>query len=846
MKGADIFQILCVDDDEEVLNLLVESIQELGYQCTGLSNPDKALAWIPTNFHNLALIISDFNLDSSDAFQFRSSILKLEDIKDIPFAIISGHITREHALEALDLKISGFCEKPFSREKLKQLIDDFAQGRIDALKEEREMVGAFVSDADTLIEEMESLLLGLESNPGDMESINRIFGAAHTIKGSSGFFYPKTIHKFTHKYEDFLSYYKKNLVPVSPAAISILLQGLDTIKMLLAKLKSGDFSSPPLEELISIFQHQENEAPAPASPPSVLQNHPQKPAIERHEEIKVAVKVLDHFMELSGEITVIRNMINKLVAAIEKEYVFNKNVSLLSELLEEMHKINGQMQERVVDLRKVSVRNIFRPLGRAVRDLSQNLQKEVDLQTSGEDLRVDTSIAEILNNSLIHLIRNCMDHGLEPNEDRIALGKPQKGLIRICTQELNQEIVLSVSDDGRGLNLDVIRRKVVEKGLRPEAEAAKMTADELHMMIFESGFSTAAQITDVSGRGVGMDMVRNSVTRGGGRIEVLSKTGVGTTFKLIMPIPKAVTIITSLLVKSGSHTIAVPQEHLLRVVSILHAIKIGAYKASENADFLLADDGTLIPILNLLAILENRQRDFFKAPIPYQNTPILIIGTEKNGAYAVIIDEILHSEDTVVKKLGGHLKEVRLFQGATFLGDGRVGLIIDSEQLSTYAFDQKRSGQIKQPSQINLSDEGKDPARDILVFRLHVPGLYGVALEDVARIEAFEQEDIQWSGQSPAVVYGGVVTPLITPENLLQFQRATIGNKNPLVLMLKTQNFPLFGIIINEVMDIVTTSTDPDELLKDRKGILGAVVHNQKTITVLSAFELFSMSNHAA
>ncbi len=431
--------------------------------------------------------------------------------------------------------------------------------RIAQIEERISLEQAFIEEANALVEEVEPLILSLEQNPGNVEALNIVFRNIHTIKGSSGFFDSNPIPEFLHCFEDVLSKMKSGKFPVSPAYVTVMLKALDVTRQMLDALRSHVQWEGSISEAIKMFDVEAEAALAdsPESAPAIDSGRDlardldeTKAGMKTREAIQVPVQMLDEFMELSGEITVIRNMVNKLVRVIEKETPGNRNVSLLGELLDEMHKINSSVQGRLTELRKVPAGKILKPLPRAVRELSKSLGKQIELKLDGEGLRLDTAVAQVLGESLVHLVRNAMDHGIELPSDRLASGKSAKGCLEVLLREDGEEVFAVVRDDGWGIDTAKIKKQLLAGGKILESEVLGFSEVRLHSMIFEPGFSTAAQVTGISGRGVGLDMVKSSVEKLGGRIEIESKWKVGTSFTLRLPIPKSVLIVSSLLVQA--------------------------------------------------------------------------------------------------------------------------------------------------------------------------------------------------------------------------------------------------------------------------------------------------------
>lgn len=836
MKFEERLKICCIDDEPEILDNLSDLVRDLGYTPQTFSSPHDAAAAFQTDTSNIILIISDFKMPGLTGLELRKQCF--EETKNIPFLIHSGHISREEALSAIEFRVSGFLEKPFMNETLKAMIESLTKDTVAALRDDYEMLQAFLSDADSLVEQIEELLLSLESDPENIEVVNQIFAVAHTIKGSSGFIKPDVLHRFTHRYEDFLSTYKKTATPVPPAAITILLKGLDVIKDLIQRLRNLESTAPAFDDLVKIFQIKSAEHSASAT--VATQTHKKTTGPQARDEIRVSMKLLDEFMELSGEITVIRNMINKLVRSIEKENQGNKDVHLLSELLEEMHKINSRMQEKIIDIRKVSMKTIVRPLPRTLRDVASTLNKDVRLEIIGDELRVDNTIAEVLGNSLVHMIRNGADHAIESPEERKRKGKNPQGFIRISSAERGEHVVVTIEDDGKGINHEVVKAKAIEKGVVSIEQAAKMSIPELQALVFESGFSTAAKVTDVSGRGVGMDMVMKEVTKIGGKIELQSTIDKGSRFDLCLPIPKTVNIIGALLVKCAGQIYCFPQDDVSRLLSPSSSDLKKMLRRAEGSDFLNID-GEIFPIMNLADVLkgQGRSKSAFSLRGERESTDIVLVklGTTSFG---VIVDTILDMEDVVVKNLATNFRAIGIFSGATFLGDGRVGMILKTAglaELSGISLD--RSNRTVSDGVTNSDQIDRSNWKETVLFNLNAPGNFGIHLDHVFRLERFSCDQIQTSGDQPVVIYRNSTMPIFDIAHELGLSRDAsnvVSQAEIPALIIKT-DAGLLGFAVSRITDL-QLAPPADPLAQDHRGILGAAILNEKTITLLDTEQI--------
>jgi two-component system chemotaxis sensor kinase CheA len=837
-KNNKPFSVLCVDDEDDFLILLEESIKEFGYNILKANSGMEGLQILQQKQSEVVLIISDIQMPEMNGYDFRKKCLEYHS--EIPFVFLSGYISREEALKAVELKVARFVDKPVDFAAIEKILKEVTVDRIASLKEDRELLEGFVSDAEGLLEEMEAILLSMDSGATDSESINRIFAIAHTIKGSSGFFKPDTIHRFTHKFEDFLTPFKKENRELNSSAISVCLKSLDVIKQLLAGMMDGSIGTFSLDELLGLFEVSKISLSTQANSSSEPKNQNAKASEAKvKEEVRVGIDILDQFMELSGEITVIRNVVNKQMRKIEKQFSGNKDVALLTMMIDEMLKVNGTLQDKVVELRKVQLKNVVRPLHRTIRDLSDSLKKDIHLEITGENLKVDTSSAEVLGSSLIHMVRNSADHGIEMPAEREKSGKDKTGTIHIKAKQVSDFIHVELSDDGKGLNRELIRKKIVEKNLRKQEEAQKMSDADLFSMIFESGFSTAASVTDVSGRGVGMDMVKKSILKIGGKIDIKSTEGKGTKFFFTLPVPKSVTIVASLLIQADQGIYSLPQDAIVRVMT-LNALEKSedqwSIRKLAGAD-VLEISNQILPLVDLgRAFHSDDQVRKLSKTLSSRDGYIVVLNS--NGfEFGIRVDDVLDLEDSVVKKLGNHMKNLSHFAGATFLGENQVGLILDIAGLAGLQG-------IKADDMNSVRKETQDEAakanqtrKDVLLLDIGVPGVWGVELNQIGRLEKVFRKDIQFSGNQPVLIYRDKPMPLHCLGNLLKYSQQSCESSitgdefNVLVI---DQNGKTIGFIVKQVIDLVSAIGEVIPLLEMKPGVLGGMIINDQTVTMLS------------
>lgn len=575
--------------------------------------------------------------------------------------------------------------------KEEQLPQDEA---IDEFDEMEEIIGDFLIEADELITSLDSNLVTLEDTPDDLDLLNEIFRAAHTIKGTSGFLGLDTIMALTHKMEDILNKLRKGELHVTGDIMDVLLESVDMLKLLLedvsekrevvrdiiplgARLalameqKDGDLSEQDkvTEASASVEAPSIGSTPEPASTgskPSVGKaSRGGVPKINREETIRVDVSRLDNLMNLMGELVLGRNSLIQTTNMVTKQH---ENLSGLDELTRAGTQINfitTEIQMAVMKMRMLPVGKVFSKFPRMVRDLSRESSKKITLEIFGEETELDKSVIEQIGDPLVHLIRNSCDHGIEPPEERLAAGKPEAGTIKLGASQEGSNIVITISDDGRGLDVAAIKLKALEKGLATPQEIERLAEREIFGFIFQPGFSTAKKVTDISGRGVGMDVVKTNIEKLKGLIDISSTKGTGTTINIKLPLTLA--IVQGLLVVSHDETFIIP------LSSVLETLRVNKeeIESVNRREVITLRDGVL-PIVDLNQILKGGTAVREEGTKPY----VVVVGLAEQRL-GLIVDELLGQEEVVIKTMGQFLGKTQGVAGATILGDGRVRLIVD-------------------------------------------------------------------------------------------------------------------------------------------------------------------------
>ncbi|MEY4631170.1 MAG: hypothetical protein RIQ81_1290 [Pseudomonadota bacterium] len=858
---TNLFQILVLSGDPALNALLGDLGRPAKCGVTSIDALPEAAIYLRDGFADIAGVVLDLRgvkgFESSPA-NFAGEITALkETVRQLPFIVLCSPENASHlstgGSEGLQVLMAAA-----GAEILGPVTDAFStlKSRMEQLEEKSSLESAFIEEATSLLEEVEPLLLALEENPGNKAALDTVFRNIHTIKGSSGFFDTNPIPEFLHRCEDVLSKMKSGVIPVTQVYITVMLKAVDITRQMLESMRTKTLWNGDVGELVKMFDLQDvtasAEAPVTAATEVVLaeSSRNDSAAVEHgaagelpvgetkvRESIQVPVQMLDEFMELSGESTVIRNMVNKLVRVIEKEAPGNRNVSLLGELLDEMHKINSSVQGRLTELRKVPASRILKPLPRAVRDLSKTLGKDIELRVEGESIRLDTAVAQVLAESLVHLVRNAVDHGLESPGERASSGKNARGHLTVSVREEGDEIIAEVADDGGGIDPSKIRRKLVASGRMSEPDANSLVDSRLFAMIFEPGFSTAASVTGISGRGVGLDMVKSSVEKLRGRIEIDSKLKVGTRFSLHLPVPKSVLIVSSLLVQANGSAFAVPQDKIVRLLRVADAREL---IRPVQGGFVLDFHGDLIPVVDLGVALKLRESMPSLSVEGFDLASFVVIQAE-GGVYACRVDAILDSEEIVMKKVGAQLEGRKAFSGATFMGDGTVGLILNVDGIAEIAGVQLRYRDVNQAAS---GRNGQSISKnDILLMDVKIPGDFGIPMNSVYRLEDFDTANVMGMMDRSVVVYREQSMPLIELATILGSGVSgllrtapvpTEGRERVFVLVFRTRKGQFFGCVVDRIRDFITIEGGLSESGRSYEFIKGTVlVENKKVISVL-------------
>ncbi|MFA6236037.1 MAG: hybrid sensor histidine kinase/response regulator [Bacteriovorax sp.] len=683
---------------------------------------------------------------------------------------------------------------------------------------------------DFLVECFESLsaidqgLVALERKPDDVEVLNNIFRAVHTVKGTCGMFGFQRLERIAHVTEDVLGKMREGKLEATPAVIGPILASIDIIRSIVEGIEAkkaepeGD-DSAAIEKLKSLLNGNEIKAPEVIHK---IVTHDEETAAVVHESksklsvteqtLRVNIDVLDGLMNFVGELVLTRNQLVQLVRG-DDESKYQGPIQLLN-------RVTSGLQEAVMKTRMQPIGNAWGKLPRIVRDLSQSTGKEIELIMNGQETEIDRQILQAIQDPLIHCVRNSADHGIELPEIRKQKGKPSVGTITLNAFHEGGHIVIEIKDNGAGINFQAVCEKAIERDLVKREVASQLSNAQIARFIFEPGFSTAKQITEVSGRGVGMDVVRSNVEKIGGSIDLPCEEGaVGTTIRIKIPLTLA--IVSALIVKAGGTTgdvFAIPQVGVLELVRISESNQHLIEDIHGSKVLRLRDK--LLPLINMAKILgmENSNIQSESSAIANMGEIAIIIAQVGDTEFGFWVDEIFDTQEIVVKPVGRLLRDIKMFAGSTILGDGRVVLILDTGRIAAKAL-LKTTFEAATHQEIETeSTEGENTT--VLVFKGNDHAPLAVPLALVSRLEEFSPGKIEKVDNRYVVQYRGALLPLIPCQASVTLDPKSEQNISAIIF---SDGRRSMGLVVSQIVDIVEEVLSIDSTGK-KSGVLGAAI----------------------
>jgi two-component system, chemotaxis family, sensor kinase CheA len=685
-----------------------------------------------------------------------------------------------------------------------------------------DLLREFLTETNENLDHVDAELVRFEREPNNVEILGNIFRLVHTIKGTCGFLGLPRLERLAHAAETLMGKFRDGM-PVTAEAVTVILSTIDRVKVILDQLEAqqkepdgGDDDliddlgrlaqqtklAPPLPPVREKF-----EEPEPLEAPERAVFH--RPDDERgdrvaNHSIRVNVDTLDYLMTTVSELVLTRNQLLEIVRRHED--------SDFKVPLQRLSNVTAELQEGVMKTRMQPIGNAWQKLPRVVRDLCAELDKDIDLEMRGAETELDRQVLELVKDPLTHLVRNSADHGIESAAQRLAAGKPATGTIRLTAFHQGGHIIIEIADDGRGLDVTRIKAKAFEQGLASEAELAAKSDAEIYNFIFVPGFSTATRVTSISGRGVGMDVVRANIEQIGGTVDLQSVPGAGTKFTIKIPLTLA--IVSALIVESCGERFAVPQ---ISVLELVRASNGGEHRIEHIKDApVLRLRNKLLPLLYLKSVLQLGRAD--------GQDGFVVVTQVGSQIFGIVVDSVFHTEEIVIKPMSSKLNHIAVFSGTTILGDGSVIMIIDPKGIAQALGRAMQSARDDGPDEDAREEVWADDVVSLLVFRAGSHQPKAVPLSLVTRLEEIDCRKIEFSDGRHLVQYRDHLMPLLridTQSNLKQ------EGAQPILVF--TDRGRSMGLVVDEIVDIVEDRLNI-EVASDQPGVLGyAVVKGNAT-----------------
>ena len=638
-----------------------------------------------------------------------------------------------------------------------------------------DLLREFLTETSESLDTVDNQLVMFEQDSNNVRILGSIFRLVHTIKGTCGFLGLPRLEALAHAAETLMGKFRDGM-PVTSEAVTLILSSIDRIKEILASLEANHaepdgtdldliaelhetverglqaMSAPPIASMSALAEILTPAQPVPV--PAVAAAKVLKPSVNKapaeaetaegdrvaRQSIRVDVDALEHLMTMVSELVLTRNQLLE-ISRRNEDTEFKVPLQRLST-------VTAELQEGVMKTRMQPVGNAWQKLPRIVRDLAADLGKQIELEMLGADTELDRQVLDLIRDPLTHMVRNSADHGLETPVERLAAGKPAQGTIRLSAYHENGHIIICVADNGRGLNTGRINAKALSNGLVGEAELEKMTEAQIHKFIFAPGFSTAAAVTSVSGRGVGMDVVRTNIDQIGGTIDIKSVAGEGSSVTLKIPLTLA--IVSALIVEAGGDRFAIPQ---LAVVELVRARANSEHRIERIKDTaVLRLRSKLLPLVHLKRLLR-----IGEGTCSDPENGFVVVTQVGDQTFGIVVDGVLHTEEIVVKPMSTKLRHIEVFSGNTILGDGAVIMIIDPNGIASAIGASSAASHAIAEENAASRGSAAEQLTSLLVFRAGSSRPKAVPLALVTRLEEIATDRIERSSGPP---HGPVPRPI--------------------------------------------------------------------------------------
>jgi len=700
--------------------------------------------------------------------------------------------------------------------------------------EDQEIVNEFLIESNENLGRLDQEMVELERRPNDAELLASVFRTFHTVKGTCGFLGYAKLERVAHQAENVLSQMRSGSLRLTSDLASLILQAMDVLRRHLTSIEaSGQEASEDSSDLCRRLEEAARGDAGPAAatpaPPPEAEVAAQKAGVA-DSAIRVDVHLLDKLMNLVGELVLARNQILQFSAQQEG--------SALGATSQRLNLITSELQEGVMKTRMQPIGVVWNKLPRLVRDVATACGKQIALEMEGAETEMDKTIIESIKDPLTHIVRNCGDHGIERPEVRVGRGKPAQG--RICLRAFHEggQVIIEIGDDGAGVDTAKVKAKAIQNGLIRPDQAELMGEREALNLLFLAGFSTAEKVTNVSGRGVGMDVVRTNIEKIGGTVDLSSRLGEGTTVKLKIPLTLA--IIPGLVVTLGDQrsaprngkTGAGGEQFVIPQVSLVELVRLDGEAALRSIERIRGTSvyrlrGDLLPIVYLREVLGMEGGGSGSGVV---NIAVL---QAEDRQFGLVVDGVKDTQEIVVKPLGKHLKGLSCYAGATIMGDGRVALILDVLGIAQKCGEVAGGRERTREEAVTRQENAADSRQTFLLFGAGPFKRLAVPLSLVARLEEFPLSRVERAGNRLVVQYRGRILPLVPLAPILEPGcEDTAGSQDPVQAIVFDDGDRRIGLLVDQLVDIVDDTVTIRQA-SGRKGLLGSAVIGKQVTDML-------------
>lgn len=851
-----------MDEFEEFKVEILETLERaeqalLGFDQLPDNQPSSALYdEVFRAYHNIkgAAGMMEWNELQHHVHQLENILMQSKETASIPKHLISWF------LKGNDVTRSIMANEPFefnyeisSSASLHAVEDSHVEAAVEESVPQEQLPEEFFAEVAEGLERISTALINMEADQGDKNLLDALYRDIHSIKGAVQLFGLAEASGLAHAMENSLEAERgKDTFEIDKAHVSTLLLCVDLMSQCVHNSGSADMQKEVnfMANLLAPFSAQTHKSEStPVTQPVVEEVKEMKAEVKvqpvvreaqsqaaanaaasasagedkQDSTIRVQVSLLDRLMTLMGEMVLVRNQVLQYSNKTDDLEFLN--------LSQKLDVVTSELQEETMKTRMQPIGNVLTKFQRVVRDLSSSLNKKINLNLYGVETELDKTLIEAVKDPLTHIVRNACDHGVESPEARVQSGKPETGTISIRAYHEGGQVIVDITDDGKGLSREKLINKAIEKGIIDSAKAERMSDREVQALIFAPGFSTAEKVTNVSGRGVGMDVVKSNIEKIGGLVDISSTEGEGT--KITLKIPLTLAIVPAMIVRSENDRFAIPQVKLVELVRVeRNAIEMVQGRPIYRLR------GNILPLIEMKEVLGTKVDETSDEAIN-----IVVLNSESH-IFGLIVDEILDTADIVVKPLARFLKPISIYSGATVLGDGNVAFIMDVLGIA-----QKHLGAGTHTDKKGVSDKYSEfgnselELREFVLVGLSSQTKHAIPLSVVSRMEEIKTSTIELSGYQRVIRYRGGILKIVNLNEVLGYPNSQSSKDKEItqVIVAKIDD-QLFGLEVDQIIDVLSTRDYLDESLSTHDAITGNLVTQSEIIVVVDVEKVYELS----